>query len=146
MRIERIQGILNKIIEKYYDRSLTPEIVDKIYAEISSVVRGLHRTEHFLNVHIDHTSKVILVRDEETIMFLGALPFLDNKLMRTNEMYLVYSISDNGRKSECAVRFKDLYEGKTSGYLGFDIDITPIILMGVYYPDTKKFEIRRNNK
>jgi len=140
MQPERLTAILNKVQEKYVGRRLNREVVHEIYNDFSAVIKGLHKSEHFLNVSIDHRTKVMLVKDEETMTYLGLLPYLDNRLMNTNEVYLIYLLKDEVAYTQCAVTYKDLYNGsEVESYIGFDLQVAPIIPIGVYYPDTDEF-------
>ena len=141
MKPERLNAILAKVQEKYVGQRLSYFTVECLYRDLSAVMRGLHKTEHFLNFTANCQSKVILVKDEETLNYLGLMPYLDNRLMaKCEDPYLVYLLKGNEAYTQCAVRFIDLYNGsETDSYLGFDVEVFPIIPLGVYYPDTNDF-------
>ena len=141
MTPERLHAILAKVQEKYVGQRLSPLMVECMYKDLSAVMRGLHKTEHFLNFSADCQKKVILVKDEETMHYLGLMPYLDNRLMaKCEDPYLIYLLKGNTAYTQCAVLFKDLYNGSdTESCLGFDVEVFPIIPLGVYYPDTNEF-------
>ena len=141
MSPERLKAILSKVYEKYNGQRFSYLTVECIYKDLSSVIRGLHKTEHFLNFTADCQTKVILVKDEDTLNYLGLMPYLDNRLMaKCEDPYLVYLLKGNEAYTQCAVRFIDLYNGsETDSYLGFDVEVFPIIPLGVYYPDSNDF-------
>ena len=141
MSPERLQAILAKVQEKYVGQRLSYLTVECMYKDLSAVIRGLHKTEHFLNFSADCQKKVILVKDEETLQYLGLMPYLDNRLMvKCEDPYLIYLLKGDTAYTQCAVIFRDLYNGsETDSYLGFDVQVSPIIPLGVYYPDTDEF-------
>ena len=125
---------------KYEGQRITPILVQTLYNDISAVLRGLHKTEHFLNFVVDFEAKSLLIRNEETMNYLGLLPYLDKKLQGTEELFMVYLVKGNEAYSQCAVLFKDLYNYTSNSELGFDVEIFPLIPLGIYYPDTDEFE------
>lgn len=143
MTPERLYSILDKVHNNYIGRRLSPQMVKEFYDEVSAVIRGLHKTEHFLNVFIDTKGKVILCRDEETLTFLSFLPYLDNRLMEDNELYIVYLVKDDKYASmQCGIEFKDLYNQSTDDSdIGFSINLHPIFTLGAFYPNTNEFRV-----
>lgn len=143
MTPKRLSAIINKVHEKYADQIVTPLMVQCFYNDISAVIKGLHKTEHFLNVAVDCNCNVILVKDDETMRYLGVLPYLDNRLMaKCEEPYIVYRLKDNTLYTQCGVIFTDMYQESSDSeenVLGFDLEVSPIIPLGVYYPDTDEF-------
>ena len=63
MTPERLNAILAKVQEKYVGQRLSYFTVECLYRDLSAVMRGLHKTEHFLNFTADCQSKVILVKE-----------------------------------------------------------------------------------
>lgn len=137
---QRLTAILDKVYSKYEGQRITPLLVQTLYNDISAVLRGLHKTEHFLNFVVDFEAKSLLIRDEETMNYLGLLPYLDKKLQGTEELFIVYFVKGNEAFSQCAVKFKDLYNYTPNSVLGFDVEVFPLIPLGIYYPDTDEFE------
>ena len=142
---QRLTAILNKVYSKYEGQRITPILVQTLYNDISAVLRGLHKTEHFLNFVVDFEAKSLLIRNEETMNYLGLLPYLDKKLQGTEELFMVYLVKGNEAYSQCAVLFKDLYNYTSNSELGFDVEIFPLIPLGIYYPDINEFERWREN-
>lgn len=138
MTTERLFKIFDKVFEKYKYKIVSPLMVQSIYNDLSAVVRGLHKTEHFLNVSIDTQSKIILCLDEETLNFLGVLPYLDNRLMKDNSEYFIYIIKEGNAYQQCAVKFVDLHK-EFSNRIGFEVVVYPITVLGVYHADTNTF-------
>lgn len=142
MSPERLHNILAKVQDKYIGQRLSPFLVECMYRDLSALIRGLHKSEHFLNFSVDCQQKTILVKDEETLSYLGLMPYLDNRLMaKCEDPYLVYLLIGNEAYTQCAVIFKDLYNGSyVESDIGFDVEVYPIIPLGIYYPDTDEFE------
>lgn len=140
MKPERVTELFNRINDKYVGRALNRNTVMQIYSDFSATVQMLHNEENFLNVRIDHNSKVMLVEDEETMNYLGLLPYLDNTLMKTKEVYTVYLLKGNEAHTQCAVSFEDAYNGsEIESKIGFELNVMPIIPLGMFYPDTNEF-------
>ena len=144
MRPERINAIFNQIAEKYAGHRLSHQMVESMYKDISAVLRGLHKTENFLNASVDSGKKIIIVEDEETLDYLGLLPYLDSRLMNMrcdDEPYIVYSIVDDTAYPCCAVSYINLYNGSTTeSAVGFDMKVHNIKTLGLYYPNTDEFK------
>ena len=73
MRPERINAIFNQIAEKYAGHRLSHQMVESMYKDISAVLRGLHKTENFLNASVDSGKKIIIVEDEMQVVFLSPI-------------------------------------------------------------------------
>ena len=139
MNPERLGNIISKVYSKYSRQQISPLMVHCLYNDLSAVIRGLHQKEHFLNVSIDIHRKFILCKDEETLNYLGVLPYLDNRLMGDNSVYFVHLLIGDCAYQQCAVQFIDLYDCTDDSKLGFDVEVYPIIPLGVYYSDTNDF-------
>ena len=135
MKPEILNQILSKIQEKYEGQIITPFLVQCMYHDLSKEVINLHKTENFLNVDIDVNKKLIFCKDEESIQYLGLLPYLDTRIMADESVYLIYLLRGRCAYTQCAVVFKDLYNFTDESDIGFTVDIHPIIPLGVY--DTK---------
>lgn len=142
MEQQRLKNILHKVQEKYIGERLSPFMVECLYKDLSAVLRGLHKEEHFLNFSVSYEEKTILVKDEETLQYLGLMPYLDNRLMAKQELpFLVYLLKGNEAYTQCAVLFKDLYNGsEVESAIGFDVEVFPIIPLGIYHHNTNEFE------
>ena len=138
MTQERLSKILDLVYSKYKNRILSPLLVQSFYNDVSAVIKGLHRTEHFLNVYVDSQAKIILCKDTESLTFIGVLPYLENKLMRDDSLYFVYLLVEGSVYLQCAIKIKDLYK-ENCGSLGFDAEVYPITPLGVYYTDSNIF-------
>ncbi len=142
MNKQRLSKLIGDVHQRYASQNITPSVVAKLYRDVSVVIEGLHKTEHFLNVTIDVDKKTILCKDEETITYLGLLPYLDTRLMEDESLYLVYLMKNKQTRLECAVEFKDLYKDYRKNNLGFDLEIHSTKSLGVYYPNTNTFKRR----
>lgn len=89
---------------------------------------------------MDCETNIILVRDEETMEYLGFLPYLDSRLRDNEALFFVYFLHHPFNKVtlQGAVIFKDLhkYQAQTIGY---SVDIFDAYTAGIYYPDTDEF-------
>ena len=90
MKPKILNQILSKIQEKYAGQIVTPLMVQCMYHDLSKEVINLHKTENFLNVDIDVNKKLILCKDEESLQYLGLLPYLETRIMGDNSVYMVY--------------------------------------------------------
>lgn len=140
MTPERLRKIREQIEKKYSGQKVSPLTVQGIYNDFSAVIRGLHKTEHFLDVSVDVSQKIIIVRDDETMTFLGCLPYLDNRLMEKSDPYVIYRVKGDLAYTACAVTFIDLYQVKDTHTIGFDVDIKPVIPLGIFDPRNNTFE------
>lgn len=140
MKLERLNQILSKIQEKYAGQIVTPLMVQCMYHDLSKEVINLHNTENFLNVDIDVNKKLILCKDEESLQYLGLLPYLETRIMGDNSVYMVYLLKGLCAYTQCAVEFKDLYDYTDDSDIGFTVDIHPIIPLGVYYTKSNIFK------
>ena len=139
MTPERLSKIMNLIYLKYKGKELSPLIVRGLYNDLSAIIKGLHKSEHFLNVYIDTQSKVILCKDEEALTYIGVLPYLDNRLMKDDSEYFVYLFIEDNAYIQCAIKFKDLYK-YTKESVGFDVDVYPIKPLGIYHSSSNSFK------
>ena len=139
MKPEILNQILSKIQEKYAGQIVTPLMVQCMYHDLSKEVINLHNTENFLNVDIDVNKKLIFCKDEESLQYLGLLPYLETRIMGDNSVYMVYLLKGLCAYTQCAVEFKDLYDYTDDSDIGFTVDIYPIIPLGVYYTKSNKF-------
>lgn len=140
MKPEILNQILSKIQEKYEGQRVTPLMVQCMYHDLSKEVINLHKTENFLNVSIDVNKKLILCKDEESLQYLGLLPYLETRIMGDNSVYMVYLLKGLCAYTQCAVEFKDLYDYTDDSDIGFTVDIHPIIPLGVYYTKSNIFK------
>lgn len=138
MTQERLSKILELVYSKYKYKMLSPLMVQSLYNDLSAVIKGLHRTEHFLNVFVDSQAKIILCKDMESLTFIGVLPYLENRLMKDDSIYFVYLLIGEDIHLQCAIKIKDLYK-ENCGKLGFDAEVYPITPLGVYYADSDIF-------
>lgn len=141
MNKERLHDILTKVQDKYVGQPLSPLMVKSLYKDISVALLELHETEHFLNFSVDIEERNILVKDEETLHYLGMLPYLDTRLQADcKDPYIIYLLKGDEAFTQCAVVFRDLYNRSLiESELGFTVDVYPIIPLGVYHPKSNKF-------
>lgn len=147
MTEQRIINIVSKVCEKYshlpYDMAK-----DLIINDISSIIRGLYRTENFLSSFaIDFDIKVIVCHNpKEDLPFISFLPYLYPQLQhkkQNEELYTVYSIIRP--KVLCLqgiVSFIDTREKTNIDEIGFDVATYTPKYLGKYYPNTNKFKRR----
>ena len=55
-------AIIDKVMQKYINKPLEEGGVQRIYDDVSAVIRGLKKTENFLgSVSVDTKKKIVLV-------------------------------------------------------------------------------------
>ena len=139
MTQKRLQGIVNKVMEQFQNRYMTPKTIKEVYDTISKIIRGLHRSEHFLDVAIDYEAKYIIVRNEETMEFISLLPYLDNRLMDNDTLFMVYFLHPHNIVTlQGAIEFRDLSKDHTNT-IGYTIKDYGARTLGIYYIDTNEF-------
>ena len=144
MTPERIRAIIDKLVmQKYINKPLEEGGVQRIYNDISAVIRGLKKTENFLgSVSVDTRKKTILVGSARDLEYLGFLPYLFLELQKDQSLYLAYQYNsfDNSASLMCGLVFKDLYNSRLPCCdFGFDVITHNIHTLGIYYPDTNEF-------
>lgn len=136
-------SIIDKVMQKYVDKPLEEGGVQRIYNDMSAVIRGLKKTENFLgSVSVDYKKKTILVGDSRDLEFLGFLPYLFSDLQRDQSLYLAYQYNAFNRTANlmCGLVFKDLYNPQLPCCdFGFDVITHNVHTLGIYYPDTNEF-------
>lgn len=139
MTRKRLQNIINEVVKKYQYQPITDITIEEFYDTMSGVIKGLHASEHFLNVSIDFGTNMIFVRDDETMEYLGMLPYLDSRLKDNEELFFVYFLHPyNMVTLQGAVIFKDLHKYKAHT-IGYSMDVFNAYTAGIYYPDTGEF-------
>lgn len=138
---ERLRNILSAVYKCHEGNRLCRKEVESIYNDLSCAVTELHDIEGFLQFEADHNDRKILVFDEETMHYLGLIPYVDNEFMNCfGELYTVYLVKGNTAYTQCAVVYKDLYHDELyEAEIGIDLEVAPIIPLGVYDPRTDKF-------
>jgi len=138
MTHRRMDGIVKAVSDKFIGRPLNDKVVAEIYTTMSQVILGLHKREHFLNALVDFDNSLLMVKDEETIEYLGFLPYLDHKLLE-EDMFLVYfQRSDGLVENRGACRFYDFYK-KDHYHIGIGVDCFASYPLGIYYPQEDRF-------
>ena len=139
----RLTNIFNKVTSKYEGKPR--EIVKELILEdLSSVCRGLSKTEDFLSqVDVLTKERLILIHKIEDLPWIGLLPYLHkelqgNKCSTPESMYLIYFVNDSGAYLWTSICFIDLFKYSNDKY-GFDGTVQDIQSLGLYFPKTNDF-------
>lgn len=137
MTQEHLHEVLSKVHSKYIGKEISPALVGELYYDMHIALTKLHSEEHFLNFSADFSLMEVLVHDEESMSWLGLFPYLDTRLMNTKEVFVVnQKVNGSTIRRACGVVFKDLYTPYAKNCdIGFDVDVYPIIPIGILYPD-----------